>query len=101
MKKPPKFPAYDRGQGNVFDWIMVTAQTVREERRTLRDEQTTPVYTAPTRGRPTQTLVPAHPGMPSAQPPVQSPYHELHHALTHKLQAGENSPQSNPASSSD
>ena len=83
MTKPPKFPTYNRGHGNVFDWIMLTAQTVREERRKLRDERAKPAYTEPTRGRPTQILVSAHLATPLKPPLVRSVFHVADHEPGH------------------
>ena len=101
MNKPPKFPTYDRSEnGNVFEWIMLTAQTVREERRTLRVERAKPAYTGSTHGRPTQTLVPAHLATPLKPRLAQSVFHVADRELGHTQQVDESNPQSNPDASS-
>ena len=94
MSKPPKFPTYNRGHGNVFDWIMETAATVREERRIDRDARARPAYTAATRGLPTQILVSAHLATPLTPPPVRSVFHVADHEPEHTQQADESNPQS-------
>ena len=63
--KERKYPVYDRlVDGNHFNWIVVQAQELREERQTARIEPSKPAYTAPTHGRPKQILVPVHPEKP-------------------------------------